>query len=174
MPCRRGLCRGCQRDLRAPCRQDGGLGCPGGAQPHALRADTTACHGSKLMPPLFPPSLLPTRPSHHPRGRWGGGTRWLGDTGACHLLPAPAEGEEDGEGRLIALTHPLPACGRTQQERTCVSAQHSPWQEESLTWLQIPLLTREPWNRLGRERSLRSLSPWVWVKEPIKGNSAAH
>lgn len=43
------------------CRQDGGLRCPGGAQPHALWAGTTASHRSKLMP-LLPPSLPPCFP----------------------------------------------------------------------------------------------------------------
>lgn len=116
------------------CRQHGGLRCPGGAQPHALWAGTTASHRSKLMPflpPSLPPPLLPTRSSHHLSGHRGGspgGARWRRDTGACHLLPAPAGVEEDG-AEQPGLPHPrsLPDWGRVwaPREGKSVSKNHS-------------------------------------------------
>lgn len=108
-PAAEGSARGCQWDSQGTgsCRQDGGLGCPGGAQLHALQAGATACHGSKLMPPF------PSLPTSHPRlapPRWplgrgpGGRTRWCRDAGAHHLLPAPAGGEEDGASSLTPFS----------------------------------------------------------------------
>lgn len=82
-------------------------------------------------PPSLPPPLLPTRSSHHLSGHRGGspgGARWRRDTGACHLLPAPAGVEEDG-AEQPGLPHPLslPDWGRVwaPREGKSVSKNHS-------------------------------------------------
>lgn len=76
----------------------------GSTQLHSLQAGTTACNCSKLMFPLPPPLLLPTRSSHHCGGHWGGG-QGAGTQVLVTCSPCPHQlGEKAGEGRL----HPVP------------------------------------------------------------------
>lgn len=110
------------------CRQDGGLGCPGGAQPHTLWAGTITSHyRSKLMPPL-PASHPLLAPPQWPPGREPGG-RPVAQGHRC-LSPAPgASWGRGGWGQQPALPHPLflPDWGRvcTLQEEEPVFKKHS-------------------------------------------------
>lgn len=109
VPCRRGLCR------RMPAGFTG-LGVPGWCP--APQSAGRRCRLPQQQINASPPSLHPTRPSHHPGGRRGRGpggcvcTRWCGDAGAHHLLPAPAGGEEDGWGAASHSSPSQAACGR--------------------------------------------------------------
>lgn len=148
VPCRRGLCGGCQRDPRGAgsCRQDGGLGVPRWCPAPRSAGRRYRLPRQKIN--ASPPCLFPTRPSHHLCGRWGGvrggGTRWCGDAGARHLLLVPAEGEEDGGSSLIPLIPflCLPVGGPAPSKRgngflktTAICESN---QAESLKLLEIP------------------------------------
>lgn len=137
-PAAEGSARGCQRDSQGTgfCRQNGGLGCPGGAQ-------LPACHGSKFMPPFpsLPSSHLPITPPWWPPGRGPGGAP--GGAGTGTQVPVTCCQHQLGERRTgraaSSPSSPSPACGRAwaQQEGKCVSKKHSHLQGESDGVLEI-------------------------------------